>query len=126
MDNSLVLVTLNEEQISRAKLVNGQRKKITHVLLCGNYGQIFGTEKQCSKYYNAWKKLFKDLFSESKTVQSCDVLHYESTFNLVNILFAAYDEQKQVNNKLNTTKNHSYQKVENLSFWGRILGWLRS
>ncbi|EGR1559814.1 hypothetical protein D6Y19_24695 [Vibrio parahaemolyticus] len=59
MENSLILVALSEEQITQAKAANGQRKKITHALLCGSYGQIFGTEKQCLKYYNAWKDIFQ-------------------------------------------------------------------
>jgi len=122
MENTLILVALNEEQISQAKVVNGQRKKITHALLCGSYGQIFGTEKQCSKYYNVWEDIFKDLFFESKTVQACDVLHYESTFDLVNILIAASDEKKQIDNRLQPTTSQKPQKAEKKGFWARIFG----
>ncbi|EKF9274106.1 hypothetical protein O1D27_003562 [Vibrio cholerae] len=116
MENSLILVALSEGQISQAKAVNGQRKKITHALLCGSYGQMFGTEKQCSKYYNVWKDIFKDLFAESKTVQVCDVIHYESTFDLVNILISASDKKKQVNNCIKPTKSQKPQPKE------RVLG----
>ena len=63
----LILVTLNPEQIAKAKEANGKRKRITHTLLCGHYGQIFGTEKHCLKYYTAWKQNFPTLFSRSKT-----------------------------------------------------------
>ncbi|EJL6633814.1 hypothetical protein ACUYO0_003881 [Vibrio vulnificus] len=122
MENSLILVVLSEEQISQAKAVNGQRKKITHALLCGSYGQMFGTEKQCSKYYNVWKDIFKDLFTESKTVQACDVIHYESTFDLVNILLSASDENKQANNCIKPAKSQKSQLTEKKGFWARIFG----
>ncbi|EHK0753124.1 hypothetical protein P6A00_004650 [Vibrio parahaemolyticus] len=122
MENSLILVALSEEQITQAKAANGQRKKITHALLCGSYGQIFGTEKQCLKYYNAWKDIFQDLFSESKTLQVCDVVDYESTFDLVNILIAASGEKKQVNNCIKPTKSQKPQPTEKKGFWARIFG----
>ncbi|KQA22544.1 hypothetical protein ATY36_13850 [Vibrio cidicii] len=122
MENSLILVALSEGQISQAKAVNGQRKKITHALLCGSYGQMFGTEKQCSKYYNVWKDIFKDLFAESKTVQVCDVIHYESTFDLVNILISASDKKKQANNCIKPTKSQKPQPKEKKGFWARIFG----
>lgn len=122
MENSLILVALSEEQISQAKAVNGQRKKITHALLCGSYGQMFGTEKQCSKYYNAWKDIFKDLFPESKIAQTCDVLHYASTFDLVNILISASDEKKHVNNCTTQAKSQKSQPAEKKGVWARIFG----
>ncbi|CAI2290984.1 hypothetical protein [Vibrio parahaemolyticus] len=122
MENSLILVALSEEQITQAKAANGQRKKITHALLCGSYGQIFGTEKQCLKYYNAWKDIFQDLFSESKTLQVCDIVDYESTFDLVNILIAASGEKKQVNNCIKPTKSQKPQPTEKKGFWARIFG----
>ncbi|ELB2199985.1 hypothetical protein QNZ76_004555 [Vibrio parahaemolyticus] len=122
MENSLILVALSEEQIIQAKAVNGQRKKITHALICGSYGQIFGTEKQCLKYYNAWKDIFQDLFSESKTLQVCDVVNYKSTFDLVNILIAASDEKKQANKCIKPTKSQKPQPIEKKGFWARIFG----
>ena len=59
----LVLVTLTKEQIAKAKEANGPRKRITHALLCGPYGQMFGTENQCWKYYAAWSEIFSELFA---------------------------------------------------------------
>ena len=47
MKHNLTLVTLTADQIANAKEANGQRKRITHALICGPYGQKFGTEKQC-------------------------------------------------------------------------------
>jgi hypothetical protein len=54
----LVLAKLNDEQVALARQTNGARRRITHALLCGSYGQIFGTEKQCAKYYDAWGDIF--------------------------------------------------------------------
>ncbi|KOO09160.1 hypothetical protein [Vibrio hepatarius] len=122
MDNSLILVKLSDEQIEQAKLVNGQRKRITHALLCGSYGQIFGTEQQCLKYYTAWKDVFQELFIESKTVQACDVHNYESTFNLVNILMSASDKRKQSDKSKQATQIERPSKVEKKGFWARIFG----
>ncbi|MFQ2347694.1 MULTISPECIES: hypothetical protein [Aeromonas] len=52
MENDLILVVLDVEQIAKAKDENGKRKQITHALVVGNYGVMFGTEKQCMKYYS--------------------------------------------------------------------------
>lgn len=49
MKHDLTLVTLSPEQIAKAKETNGARKKITHALICGPHGQMFGTEAQCLK-----------------------------------------------------------------------------
>ena len=54
MNYNLTLVTLTPGQIAMAKDANGVRKTITHALICGPHGQIFGTEKQCRKYWVAW------------------------------------------------------------------------
>ena len=56
--HELILVSLNKAQIARARKANGKRKQITHALLCGPYGQIFSTEKQCLKYYLVWRDIF--------------------------------------------------------------------
>ena len=47
MKHNLTLVILTPEQIARAKEANGSRKRITHALVCGPYGRMFGTERQC-------------------------------------------------------------------------------
>ena len=51
MKHNLTLVTLSDEQVAKAKVANGPRKRITHALICGPHGQMFGTEKQCLKYW---------------------------------------------------------------------------
>ena len=90
----LVLARLSAEQIHSAKSKNGKRKQITHAIICGPYGQVFGTEKQCRKYFDAWssksgprgKLMFSNLFSYAHTTDYYPVAEFESTFNLVNIL----------------------------------------
>ncbi|EHH0685017.1 hypothetical protein J7I07_004368 [Vibrio vulnificus] len=119
--NNLLLVTLSDEQIDNAKAVNGARKRITHVLLCGEYGQIFGTEKHCLKYYTAWEKIFKDLFDESKVLESHEVLNYESTFNLVNVLSEALDKI-QYQDLEELIEPVSKPKKEKKGLWARIFG----
>jgi len=54
MKHNLTLVILTREQIARAREANGRRKRITHALVCGPYGQMFGTERQCLKYFTPW------------------------------------------------------------------------
>ena len=103
----LILVSLSPEQIVKAKEINGKRKQITHALLCGPYGQMFGTEKQCLKYWSVWrpeyrieispgqyKAMFPNLFDKSVITNNYEISDFESTFNLVNKLIAAEDATK--------------------------------
>ena len=103
----LILVTLSPEQIAKAREINGKRKQITHVLLCGPYGQMFGTEKQCLKYWSAWcpenrveispghyKAMFPNLFDRSVVTNNYEISDFESTLNLVNKLIAAEEATK--------------------------------
>lgn len=83
----LILAKLNENQIFKAQEIYGSRKKITHVLICEGYGQIFGTEKYCLKYFNAWKAIFKKLFNEAIISKSIiEISNYSTTPNLVMVL----------------------------------------
>ena len=88
----------------RAKEINGKRKRITHALLCGPYGQLFGTEKQCLKYFAAWdpeyrievssgnfKPLFPGLFDKAVKTDKYEITQDESTWNLVEKLIEASD-----------------------------------
>lgn len=94
----LILVALDADQIRHAKRANGQRKRITHALLCGPYGQIFGTEKQCRKYFWAWDpnkgNVFPHLFSRAREARRCEITDYRTTFNLVNKLIAVEDAER--------------------------------
>lgn len=116
----LILVALNEEQIGKAKEVNGARKQITHALLCGSNGQIFGTEKQCRKYYSVWSNIFPNIFSEALESSNQEITDYTSTFDLVNILITKNDQgQKTVSQhpQLSSTKKQAKK-----GFFSKLFG----
>ena len=96
MQYSLTLVDLTPEQILKAKEANGNRKRITYALICGPYGQMFGTEKQCLKYFTVWdpeyrievapgkfKAVFPDLFDKAVRSTQFEITDYKSTWDLV-------------------------------------------
>ena len=111
----LILVTLNPEQIAKAKEATGKRKRITHALLCGHYGQIFGTEKQCLKYYIAWKQNSPTLFSEAKRTDLYEIVNFETTFNLVTKFIDAEDTQKSTGRRLEN-KSESFSENPRLEY----------
>ena len=88
---SVILVQLTSEQIERAKEINGRRKQITHAVLCGPHGQIFGTERHCRKYYAVWKKIFPGILPRHFETKSWEIADYTSTFGLVERLIEAED-----------------------------------
>ena len=107
MKHDLTLVALNQEQITKAKEVNGTRKQITHAVICGPYGQLFGTEKQCLKYFSVWDPayrievtsgkhvaIFPNLFSKAVKTDRYEISNFEHTFNLVNKLIALNDARQ--------------------------------
>lgn len=85
------LIRLSKEQIQQAKAKNGERKTITHAVLCGSYGQVFGNKVYCQKYFKLWSKIFPKLFEGGDVLDSFDIVNYESTFDLVNILIEKHD-----------------------------------
>ena len=95
MKHDLTLVALNQEQIAKAKEKNGKRKQITHAVICGPYGQIFGTEKQCLKYYSVWVRIFPTLFGRGLRTDRFEISDFEHTFNLVNKLIVINDDRKE-------------------------------
>jgi hypothetical protein len=96
MADTIILVKLTPAQIERAKEINGNRKQITHAVLCGNYGQLFGTEKFCHKYFDVWKNDMKKLFPKSQVTDNCEIKDFNSTFNLVLILLKATNPQLKI------------------------------
>ncbi|MEM7496056.1 MAG: hypothetical protein AAF471_08070 [Myxococcota bacterium] len=92
MKHDLVLVTLSREQIAKAKEVNGRRKRITHALVCAPYGQIFGTEKHCLRYYASWVKNFPLLFAKGVKTDKYEISDFNYTFNLVIKLIKTHDK----------------------------------
>ena len=91
MKHNLTLVALNQAQSEKAKEINGPRKTITHALICGPHGQIFGTETYCRKYYSAWSKIFPYIFDKSIEVSEYDISDFETTFNLATKLIEIHD-----------------------------------
>ena len=108
MKSNLVLVTLNEDQVDKAKNVNGKRKQISHALICGPHGQIFGTEKQCRKYFSVWVDIFPLLFDKALETDDYEISNYESDFNLVNKLI-------ELHKPLEKAVNPVYQEMEKLT-----------
>ncbi len=102
MKHNLTLVILTPEQIARAKEANGSRRRITHALVCGPYGQMFGTERQCLKYFTEWdpdhrievapgqfRALFADLFDRAVKTTAYPLSNYRTTPDLATRLKVA-------------------------------------
>ena len=102
MKHNLTLVFLTPEQIARAREANGSRKRITHALVCGPYGQMFGTERQCLKYFTLWDPdhrievapgkflaRFANLFDEAVKTTSYAISDYRTTPDLATRLMVA-------------------------------------
>lgn len=126
MKHDLTLVQLNAEQISLAKEANGLRKEITHGLICGPHGQIFGTEKQCRKYYSVWTKIFPHLFIRGVETNEFEITTYKSTFDLVNILIELHDPLESAaapSFNAQPTQEKKNQKSSLFSrIWARVTG----
>ena len=102
MKHNLTLVVLTREQIAQAREANGRRKGITHALVCGPYGQMFETERQCIKYFTLWdpdhrievapgkfQALFADLFDEAVKTTAFPIGDYRTTPDLAARLMVA-------------------------------------
>jgi len=102
MKHNLTLVILTREQIARAREANGRRKRITHALVCGPYGQMFGTEQECLKYFTLWdpdhrievalgqfQALFADLFDKAVKTTAYAISDYRTTPDLAARLMEA-------------------------------------
>ena len=107
--HNLTLVTLNSEQIVRAKETNGSRKRITRALICGPYGQLFGTEAQCLKYFEVWdpayrfevapgkfKSMFPNLFDKAVRNDDFKITEFQSTRNLTDKLIKASEAKPRI------------------------------
>ena len=102
MKHNLTLVVLTPEQIARAREANGRRKRITHALVCGPYGQLFGTERRCGKYFTLWdpdrrievapgkfQAPFPDLFDQAVKTTAYAISDYRTTPDLATRLTVA-------------------------------------
>jgi len=117
MENDLILISLSTDQIYKAKEVNGKRKQITHALVCGKYGIMFGTEKQCRKYYSAWKEIFKHLFGRCYEAENYSFSTYKCSGNVVMDLI---DESDKLKPKIDFLEE--VVKKEKKSFWSKFFG----
>ncbi len=83
---TLVLVALTPEQAAKARAANGSRRRITHALICGPFGQMFGTERHCRKRFEAWRPqrgaIFPVLFGRGRETNRYRLKSYEETWNL--------------------------------------------
>ena len=87
--HDLILVKLSPDQITAAKEANGRRRRITHALLCGPYGQRFDTERQCRRYFDAWdpaREMFPGLFRKAIETEHYCITDYHTTWDLVGTL----------------------------------------
>ena len=87
--HDLILVKLSPDQIAAAKEANGRRRRITHALLCGPYGQRFDTERQCRRYFEAWdpaRGMFPGLFRKAVETEHYRITDYHTTWDLVGTL----------------------------------------
>ena len=102
MKHNLTLMVLTPEQIARAREANGRRKRITHALVCGPYGQMFGTERQCRRCFTVWdpdhrievapgqfRALVADLFDRAVATTAFRIDDYRTTPDLAARLMAA-------------------------------------
>ena len=102
MKHNLTLVILTPEQIALAREANGRRRRITHALVCGPYGQMFGTEKECLKCFTEWdpdhrievapgqfRALFADLFDRAVKTTAYPLSNYRTTPDLAARLMVA-------------------------------------
>ena len=102
MKHNLTLVILTPEQIALAKEANRSRRRITHALVCGPYGKMFGTERQCLKYFTIWdpdhrievapgkfQAPFADLFDRALTTSAYAFSDYRTTPDLAARLMEA-------------------------------------
>lgn len=121
MKHKLVLVSLNQQQIEGAKKVNGSRKQITHALVCGPHGNLFGTEKFCRKYYSAWVNVFPFLFDEGVETDNFEIVDYESTFDLVTKLIEIHDPLEKAANPIWQEIEKS-QKKKKTGFFQKLFG----
>lgn len=125
MSEKVKLVKLNDKQIVLAKNTNGERKKITHAVVCGKYGQLFGTEKQCRKYFSAWSEIFPKLFNGGEEVENFDIKDYQTTPELVMVLISANDSLEQETKKIDIDQE-SVSKVKKsspTSWFKRLFGY---
>ena len=102
MRQTLILVKLSPLQISQAKAANRQAEADYPCVAMRVVWTIFGTEKQCRKYFSVWnpsyktevapgkfKALFPALFDKAVETDRHEIREFKTTFNLINRLIEA-------------------------------------
>ena len=121
MDKDLVLVSLSEDQIKRAKEENRKRKQITHALVVSSYGIIFGTERQCRKYYSVWSNIFNHLFVRCYEIDQYHINNFVDSGNVVMSLIEESDG-KNIEDKSVQAKYVEKIKSKKKGFLARFFG----
>ena len=90
-DPSLILLALSPKQRKRAHKANpGLGSVPAYVVLCGQYGQLFGSASQCRSLYEWWRNQYLDaLFASAFESKSFPVDDYRSTPDLDAVLARA-------------------------------------
>ena len=122
MNEDLVLVSLTAEQIAKAKEKNGQRKQITHALVVGKHGIMYGTEKQCRKYYSVWCDIFKHLFGNCYETGQYQLNDFKDSGNVVMSLIEDSDKQESKRTSANMSNATQQVKPKKKSFLARLFG----
>lgn len=102
---TLIMVKLSSEQIENAKYVQGTRKKITHALVIEGKGQVFGTEKFCTKYFKYWPVNMGNVISHSYETDSYHLHNFDNTDLLKTIIEESKKITSQENKKLAKLKS---------------------
>ena len=90
-DQTLILLALSPKQRKRAHEANpGLGSVPAYVVLCGQYGQLFGSASQCRSLYEWWRNQYLDaLFASAFESASFPVDGYRSTPDLDAVLARA-------------------------------------
>jgi len=78
---------------------------------------MFGTEKQCIKYYSVWKNIFKDIFEKCYETDQYHLTTYTCSGNVVMDLIAESDSREPNMDFIEEEVRH-----EKKGFWSRFLG----
>ena len=88
--HTLALVGLAAKQQRRALEANPNLQQATFAVLCGSYGQIFGTARQCKPMYETWRRLYLDvLFESAFESHQFAISDYRTTVDLDRVLAEA-------------------------------------
>lgn len=133
MSAKIILVKLNAEQVQLAKSANGERRKISRAVVCEGHGQLFGTYKQCRKYFLPWKLMYSRtgiaefrglrLFTDAMETDSYIFSNYEETPDLsINLGKASYVPSLGRTSGKHLDELSPNSKPAPKGFFGRLFG----